>query len=152
MYEYIICNSADEEIFYRQCRALEKHIPDLQVGKFLDCLDETLIQYFQHPKGKIEVWNHADTDAVYVDSEFDLLPYFQKETAGDQEANRFRDQEMVRIKATGATGRIICVMHRVNGDVRYNVEGHIREDDDDPLYRAEELEKIENADDSIDEK
>ncbi len=145
MYEYIICNVADEEIFYKQCRALEKHIPDLQVGDFLDCLDDTYIQFYQHPKGSIEVRCDADIDDVYVKSEFDLLPFFQKETERDRETGKFRDQEMVRIKATGATGRINCVMLRINGDVRYEVEGHkkvIQKDDNEPLYRAEELEKI----------
>lgn len=145
MYKYIVCNYADEGFLQKQCRVLERDIPDLQVGKFLDCLDDTYIQFYQHPKGKIEVRSDADMDDVYISSEFDLLPYFQEGTPWDRERNRFRDQEMVRIKATGATGRIICVMHRVNGEVRYNIEGHrkvVRKGEYESLYCAEELEKI----------
>lgn len=145
MYKYTICNFADEEIFYRQCRALEKHIPDLKQGRFLDCLDDTLVQYYQHPKGRIEVRNDADVDVVYVDSEFDLHPYFEGKTTGDHEGNNLRDQDMVRIKKTGATGKIINIYHYVNGEVRYDVEGHrkvVRNDDYEILYCAEELEKI----------
>ncbi len=142
MYKYTICNDADEEVFCRQCRALKKHIPDLQVGEFLDCLDDTYIQFYQHPKGSIEVRCDADIDVVYVDSEFDLLPYFQEGTPWDRETDKFRDHEMVRIKETGATGKIKDIYHYVDGEVRYDVEGHIWEYDKAPFYRAEELEKI----------
>jgi len=30
VYEYNICNQADEEIFVKQCAALEKNIPNLK--------------------------------------------------------------------------------------------------------------------------
>ena len=87
----------------------------------------------------------ADIDYVCIRSEFDLLPFFREKTPWDRETKRFRDQEMVRIKATGATGRIVCVLHRLNGDVRYDVEEHrkvVREGECESLYSAEELEKI----------
>lgn len=145
MYRYVVCNYADEEFFQKQCRALERDIPDLRVGEFLDCLDDTYIQFYQHPKGSLEVRCDADIDYVCISSEFDLLPYFREGTPWGRESNRFRDQEMVRIKATRATGRIICVLHRLNGSVRYDVEGHrkvIRKDECELLYCAEELEKI----------
>lgn len=145
MYEYVVCNHADEVFLQKQCRMLERHIPGLQVGEFLDCLDDTYIQYYQHPKGSIEVRSDADIDYVCIKSEFELPPYLPKGTPWDQAKNRFRDQEMVRIKETGATGRIIRVLHRANGTVRYDVEGHrkdIRTCDRELLYRAEELEKI----------
>lgn len=145
MNKYTICNFADDEIFRKQCRALEKYVPNLKPERFWDCLDGTLIQYYQHPKGKVEVRSDADTDVVYVDSEFDLLPYFRKETAGDREINKFQDQDMVRIKKTGVTGKIINIYHYVDGEIRYDVEGHrkvMRKGECESLYSAEELEKI----------
>lgn len=82
---------------------------------------------------------------MYVDSEFDLHPYFGGKRAGDHEERNLRDQDIVRIKKTGAIGKIINIYHYVNGDIRYDVEGHrkvVRNDDCETLYRAEELEKI----------
>ena len=52
---------------------------------------------------------------------------------------------MVRIKETGAVGRIKGVLFRMNGEVRYDVEEHrkvVREGECESLYSAEELEKI----------
>lgn len=140
MYCYVITDFPDDEIFYKQCRALEKHIPDLHAEKLLEDVDGTLIQIYHHPKGKLEVWNEA-LDGVDIRSDFDIDAYFGIQTEGC----KFQGQDIVRIKATGATGRIIYVLHRVNGEVRYDIEGHrkvVQKGECETLYSAEELEKI----------
>ncbi len=140
---YVITNFPDDEIFHKQCRALEKRIPDLQVEKLLEDMDGTLIQIYHHPKGKIEVWSEA-LDGVDIRSDFNILPYFGK-NAWTGETYRFQVHDMVRIKETGAIEKIKDVFFRMNGEVRYDVEGHrkvIRKDECEILYSAEELEKI----------
>ena len=77
MFSYTICNCADMELFREQCRALEKHIPDIQKTKFWHDVDDTMVQEYEHPKGTILVKNDAQVDALYIDSDFDLLPYFE---------------------------------------------------------------------------
>ena len=77
MYEYNICNQADAKLFEQQCRALETHISDLQASALLDDVDGTLTQTYRHHNGTIKVKNDMQIDALYVISDFDLLPYFK---------------------------------------------------------------------------
>lgn len=76
MHEYNICYQADTGLFYKQCRALEQHIPGLQAAELLEDVDGTLVQRYQHPNGSVKVKNDIQVDALYVISDFDLLPYF----------------------------------------------------------------------------
>lgn len=76
MFDYNICNQADEKLFEKQCRALELKIPNLQASNLLEDVDGTLIQTYHHSNGEIKVINDTQVDALYVISEFDLLPYF----------------------------------------------------------------------------
>lgn len=76
MYEYNICNQADEKLFEKQCRALELKVPNLQAENLLEDVDGTLIQIYHHSKGEIKVINDIQVDALYVLSDFNLLPYF----------------------------------------------------------------------------
>ena len=76
LFEYNICNQADSELFHRQCRALEAHVPGLQADEVLADVDGSLIQIYRSVKGTIKVKSDTQVDAVYVVSEFDLLPYF----------------------------------------------------------------------------
>jgi len=78
MFEYTICTEPDEDIFYRQCKALEKRFPEMQKEELLEDVDGTLIQEYIHPKGEITVKNDYYIGIVSVDSEFDLRPYFKK--------------------------------------------------------------------------
>ena len=78
MFSYTICNRADKKIFRMQCAALEKYIPGLQKEIFLHDVDDSLLQKYCHPKGMIKVVSDTVVDAVYVDSDFDLLLYFKK--------------------------------------------------------------------------
>ena len=34
MFDYTICNAPDSDIFLRQCKALEKNIPDFKRAKY----------------------------------------------------------------------------------------------------------------------
>ena len=76
LFEYNICNQADAELFERQCNALEASIPGLRESDFLEDVDGTLTKTYCHQNGKIKVKNDTQVDALYVTSEFDLLPYF----------------------------------------------------------------------------
>jgi len=76
MFEYNICNQADPKLFEKQCRALELNIPNLQVDDLLEDVDGTLIQIYHHRSGVIKVINDMQVDALYVISDFNLLPYF----------------------------------------------------------------------------
>lgn len=78
MYRYIICTAPDEDIFYRQCKALEKQFPEMKKEELLEDVDCTLIQDYLHPSGEITVKNDHYIGVVSVDSEFDLRPYFKK--------------------------------------------------------------------------
>lgn len=79
MFDYTICSVADEELFHEQCRAFEKTIPLLRQQKLLEDVDGSLIQRYEHPKGNIVVRNDVQVDALYVTSDFDLLPFFKGE-------------------------------------------------------------------------
>ena len=78
MYEYNICDQADEELFNKQCRAIEEHIPGLLAYDLLRDVDGTLVQKYTHVKGTIKVKNDVQVDALFVVADFDLLPYFKK--------------------------------------------------------------------------
>ena len=75
-YDYTVCNCADEGVFYKQCRSIESNIPNLIMAKLLDDVDGSLVQKYSHPNGMIVVKNDCQVDAVYVQSDFDLLPFF----------------------------------------------------------------------------
>ena len=76
-YSYNIYDQPDDELFYKQCAALEKHIPNLTKEYPLQDVDGSLIQIYYHEKGEIVVFNDYDIRALYVDSDFDLEPYFE---------------------------------------------------------------------------
>lgn len=76
MYEYSICNQADEDIFYKQCTALEKNIPDICKSDLLTDVDSSLIQVYQLNKLKIKVYNDTNIGAVYIKSQVDLDQFF----------------------------------------------------------------------------
>lgn len=76
MFEYNICNQADAKLFVQQCRALESNIPNLKVSDRSEDVDGTLTQTYHHQNGSIKVKNDMQVDALYVISDFDLLPYF----------------------------------------------------------------------------
>lgn len=77
MYKYSICNQADEEIFNKQCDALEKNIPNIKKGNLLIDVDESKIQeYFLNNKS-ISVCNSNYTNEIFIKSEVELKQFFK---------------------------------------------------------------------------
>ena len=76
-FHYNICTEADEELFYKQCTALENHIPDLSKERLLQDVDGSLIQIYYHEKGELVVYNDYLVGALYIESDFDIEPYFE---------------------------------------------------------------------------
>lgn len=78
MYEYNICTEADEEIFNKQCKALEKYIPNLRKENLLIDVDGSKVQCYFLSSKKITVHNSYYIGAVFVKSEIDIRKYFNK--------------------------------------------------------------------------
>lgn len=78
MYRHIICTVDDEEIFYKQCNALEKHIPNLVKVDLLQDVDGTLIQEYKLKDKTIIVKNDCYIGVVSIETEVDIEPYFNK--------------------------------------------------------------------------
>lgn len=76
MREYLICDQANEEIYKRQCKALEDHIPNLTKERELVDVDESRIQRYHLGQNEIFVYNSFYLNAVYIKSDIDLMPYF----------------------------------------------------------------------------
>ncbi len=77
MYTYLVCSETNEMLFQRQCAALEKHIPGLKKDPLLrDPFDDALIQAYRKDNAELIVYNSYQTGDLYIDSEFDLKPYF----------------------------------------------------------------------------
>lgn len=76
MFEYTICNQADENIFHKQCSALEKNIPNLIKTDILEDVDGSLTQLYSLGDKRVSVHNSKYIDAVYVESDIDLRPFF----------------------------------------------------------------------------
>lgn len=79
MFSYSICDVPDEEIFFKQCKALEKNIKGLKKEKLLIDVDDSKIQIYYYNDKKIKVANSYYENELYVESEIDLEPFFKKE-------------------------------------------------------------------------
>lgn len=77
MFEYTVCTQANESLFYQQCKSIEDNVPGLTASELLDDVDGTLVQRYSHQRGCVVVKNDCQVDALYVQSDFDLLPYFK---------------------------------------------------------------------------
>lgn len=77
MFEYMICNQVDEDIYYRQCDALEKHIPQLEKKEELVDVDESKFQRYSLADKNITVLNSFYLNGVFVRSEIELEQYFK---------------------------------------------------------------------------
>lgn len=77
MHEYTICTQPDEEIFYKQCAALEKHVPGLIKDKLLQDVDDTLIQPYTLRGADVVVYNDIEIGVVSIKSDIDLNPFFK---------------------------------------------------------------------------
>lgn len=77
MFSYTICNKADQEIFIKQCAALEKHIPNLEKTNLLNDVDGSQTQKYSLGNKKIIVHNSKYIGTVYIDSDIALEPFFE---------------------------------------------------------------------------
>lgn len=76
MFEYNIYGAFDENIFNKQCAALERHIPNLRKNNFLEDVDGSQIQIYNFSDGnEIKVIND-NFFGVYVESDVSLEKYF----------------------------------------------------------------------------
>lgn len=80
MFDYTICTVADEEIFEKQCAALEKHVPNLKFVVQAEDVDGSKLKRYEKDGKKIVVRNSMYIDAVIVNSEIELEQFFN--TAG----------------------------------------------------------------------
>ena len=76
MYTYPICNVADEEIFAKQCAAIEKYLHPLKKKDILEDVDGSKIQLYEFQGHNIKVVNSLYVNEVYVESETDIKPFF----------------------------------------------------------------------------
>ena len=76
VFNYTICNLPDSDIFSRQCRALEKNIPDLKKNDILKDIDGSDIAIYFKDGKKVTVHNSYYIGAVYIQSELDLTTFF----------------------------------------------------------------------------
>lgn len=76
-YEYNICTIADNDIYKKQCKALEKFIPNLEFIEELNDVDGSKIAIYQRNGLQLSVHNSFYIDAVFIKSEFDIDPYFE---------------------------------------------------------------------------
>lgn len=78
-YFYGICNQPDAELFKKQCAAFEKKFPNLEKEPLLEDVDGSAYQTYHHEHGVIRVCNDYALGDLYVESDFDLEPYFKEE-------------------------------------------------------------------------
>lgn len=77
MFEYEICANFDSEIFAKQCKALEDHIPNLHKSKYLEDVDGSQIQiYTSSNNAEIQVINDKLL-GIEVHSDEELTHYFK---------------------------------------------------------------------------
>lgn len=76
MFEYYICNTADDDIFRKQCSAIENKLKPLLKERLLEDVDGTLIQMYSYEGHKIKVCSDHALDEVYVKSEIELRQFF----------------------------------------------------------------------------
>lgn len=77
MYNYTISKKTDEEIFNKQCIAIEKHITFLEKEPLLVDVDGTMIQEYKKKDLQIKVVNDFQMNAVYVESNEAIDHYFK---------------------------------------------------------------------------
>ena len=80
-HNHMISEYPDTEVYRRQCRALERHIPGLAKGKLLQDVDGSDYQYYTLNGAEIVVENDCYLEGVYIRSDVDLLPYFLRTQA-----------------------------------------------------------------------
>ena len=79
-YFYGIYDNPNADFFRRQCAAIERRFPNIRKDEVLEDVDGSSYQIYYHSEGMIRVCNDYCLGDLYVESEFDLLPYFKEDT------------------------------------------------------------------------
>lgn len=77
-YCYGICDQADKLLLKKQCIALEKNIPNLKKEELLEDVDGSQWQFYILENKEIVVRNDCCINELYIESDVDLLPYFNR--------------------------------------------------------------------------
>lgn len=77
MYRYMICDAPNEEIFYKQCDALEKNIKEIDKKDLLEDVDGSKIQVYYYNNKNIKVINSYYENELFVESEIELEKFFK---------------------------------------------------------------------------
>lgn len=77
MYRYIICDTPNEEIFFKQCDALEKNIKEINKKELLEDVDGSKIQIYFYNGKEIKVINSYYENELFVESEIELENFFK---------------------------------------------------------------------------
>lgn len=76
MYQYEICNVFDENIFDKQCAALEKNINGIRKISSLEDVDGSQIAFYELQNGKqLNIENNV-LFGVIINSDFPIEKYF----------------------------------------------------------------------------
>jgi hypothetical protein len=75
----MICASADNNIYLRQCAALENAIPEMTQIEELHDVDGSRYRAYIYDGKKIEINNNYYLDALYIKSEIQLEQFFNKD-------------------------------------------------------------------------
>lgn len=78
MYDYSICTEPDEELFAKQCKALEKNIAGIEKVDYLEDVDGSQFQIYKKDGKKIVVKNSYYIGALFIESEIELTQFFPK--------------------------------------------------------------------------
>lgn len=81
MFEYWICNEADDAIFEKQCNAIEKNVTPLEKGRLLKDVDGSLIQIYAYQGKEILIYSDHFINEVYIKSEVQLEQFFNDTTS-----------------------------------------------------------------------
>lgn len=76
--EYLICNVADEDIFFKQCEAIENHIGNLIKNELLEDVDGSKIQRYVYEENEIKVFNDIFCNEVRIECTEDIEKYFSE--------------------------------------------------------------------------
>ncbi len=77
MYQYTICNQPDEDIFRRQCEALERKISGIVKVSELTDVDTSKTCIYEKSGARITIKNDCYIGGVFVDSEIELTQFFK---------------------------------------------------------------------------
>lgn len=77
MFSYMICNEPDEEIFNRQCKAIEDKVPNIELVKTLHDVDDSRIKVYNVEGKEIKVSNDYYNGGVFIKSEIELEQFFK---------------------------------------------------------------------------